>query len=157
MSYKIKLRKGPKPLPLKERFLRHVKVCGEQECWPWLGHTSDKGYGKFLMGRQAVLAHTVSYQLFVGPIPEGKEVDHLCHNRICQNPSHLEAVTHTVNIQRGDRSKYGGPVNRAKTHCPKGHPYDEGNTHITVDGRRKCRTCDRERHRKKGGFGCLIR
>src|SRR5258706_516480 len=76
-------------------------------CWMWTGHNTtaraDKGgltYGHIKMGKTQKCVHRVSYEKFVGPIPDGYEIDHLCNNTLCYNPKHLEAVTPQVNKQR---------------------------------------------------------
>lgn len=83
---------------LLERF--EAKVNRSGECWLWLGYINDKGYGSFSVEGKPKRAHRVSYELFVGEIPEGLELDHLCHTNACVNPKHLEAVTHQVNMSR---------------------------------------------------------
>lgn len=85
-----------------------------------------------------MIAHRVAYETWVGPIPDGLTIDHLCRNRLCIEPTHLEPVTNRENIQRGGNS--------LKTHCPQGHPYDEVNT-ASRNNRRYCRTCERVRCR----------
>lgn len=88
--------------PMAERFWALVDRRGPDECWPWLGGKIDTGYGRF--GHEdgrVVPAHQVAYQLGHGqPVPAGLEPDHTCHRRDCQNPAHLEAVTHRENLRR---------------------------------------------------------
>ena len=98
------------------------------------------------------LAHRFAYETFVGPIPEGLTIDHLCRIRHCVNPEHLEAVTDRVNILRGE----GISAQHARaTHCPQGHPYDLINTYVAPDGDRDCRDCRRQsmvRYRQRHGL-----
>ncbi len=126
-----------------EKFLRYVqKPEDPTACWIWCGWTNPKGYGKT---SNSGLAHRVSYELFREPIPEGLEIDHLCRIRNCVNPDHLEVVTHRTNVIRGTMIDVNSAKQRAKTHCPKGHPYSEENTYISgANKSRHCRTCRRE-------------
>lgn len=117
-------------------------------CWVWQGYTCE-GYGritaKFPDGtRRTVLNHRAAYQTLVGPIPDDAEMDHLCRVRACWNPWHLDPVTRTVNLLRGLGPQTARMAQRAKTHCPQGHPYDEANT-ARRGSRRHCRACDRDR------------
>lgn len=106
-------------------------------CWLWTNRITTGGYGSFTLDGYPFPAHRASYEVFVGPIPEGMELDHLCRNRACINPDHLEPVTRRENALRGL-----SPVsaNARKTHCPKGHAYDEANTYIWR-GSRHCIAC----------------
>jgi hypothetical protein len=134
---------GPKPKPLAERFWPKVDRRSSDDCWPWLGFVDNKGYGQLRVGssrdgtRRLKSSHRVAYELTKGPVPEGLELDHLCRNPPCCNPSHLEAVTHHENILRGE----GWAINGTKTHCIRGHPFDEVNTYINPRGERQCRAC----------------
>jgi len=123
-----------------ERLLASVATAGEG-CWLWQG-TVLEGYGVFNWqgGRQK--AHRAVYELLRGQIPDGKELDHLCRVTQCVRPSHLEPVTHGENVLRGE-----SPSARCarKTHCKKGHAFDEANTRYDRHGHRTCRTCDRMR------------
>lgn len=116
-------------------------------CWLWTGALNKRtGYGNF--GKPQKLPHRVAYELCVGPIPEGLELDHLCRIRHCVNPTHLEPVTTQVNQLR---STSVSARNAVKTHCDNGHLFDEKNTLISR-GRRTCRACNRDktqRHRAK--------
>ena len=114
-------------------------------CWLWTAAKGKAGYGLFSYGGRKsphlVLTHRITYQLLVGPIPVGLELDHLCRNTICCSPQHLEAVTHRENMIRGNVHS-NGREQAAKTHCPQGHPYDLFNT-IYKKGSRYCRECHR--------------
>jgi hypothetical protein len=123
------------------RFL--ARIDRTESCWLWTGTKGSAGYGQMYLSwaRRPVLAHRLAYLLFVGPVDDGLQLDHLCRVRHCVNPDHLEPVTQQENIRRGD----GGIRNRVKTHCPKGHPYDEVNTRWCRRGNgkafRMCRAC----------------
>lgn len=120
---------------LAERFWSSVRRDGADECWLWTKSPSSP-YGRFaLSGNATIAAHRFAYQLLVGPIPAGLELDHLCRQKKCVNPAHLEVVTSKINNQR--RSAI-------ITHCPQGHPYDGDNLYVRPDGRRRCRECSRQ-------------
>lgn len=91
-------------------------------------------------------AHRYAYEHFIGPIPEGLQVDHLCRVRNCVNPDHLEAVTCRENVLRGDGV---AAANARATHCPQGHAYDEANTYTWTNGGRHCRACARIKTREQ--------
>ncbi len=131
-----------------ERFWSMVDTsAGLFGCWEWLAHRVG-GYGHISWRGKDRPAHRVGYELLVGPVPDGKQLDHLCRNRGCVNPAHLEPVSQAENMARGvcwDR-------NRRKTHCPAGHPYDAQNT-LTRPGphglTRRCAACHRDRERER--------
>jgi len=108
-------------------------------CWEWVAARNNGGYGKFTISRTGwMLAHRWSYLHYVGPVPDGLQLDHLCRNRACVRPDHLEAVTAQVNLLRG---KTVAASNAAKTHCPRGHELAGANLYRRSDGRRECRAC----------------
>lgn len=108
-------------------------------CRVWTGACDPKGYGMINNGPpegKTVRAHRIAYTILVGPIPDGLELDHLCRRRDCWNPDHLEPVTTAENSSRGRSWTHQA----AKTHCPKGHPFDVDNTYES-NGKRHCREC----------------
>jgi hypothetical protein len=107
-------------------------------CWEWTAHLNYKGYGKVSLHGACKSVHRVMYQLLVGPIPDGLDLDHLCRNRACGNPDHLEPVPKRTNILRGQGL---AAKNARKTHCKHGHEFTTENTRITPIGHRECRTC----------------
>lgn len=142
-----------KMLSVEERFWAKVNKNGPlwkgTPCWVWIASRNENGYGYFGPGMhhspRLVRVHRYAYELLVGPIPEGLTIDHLCRNRPCVNPAHMETVTNKENILRGLST---GAHNARKTHCPQGHPYDLFNTYLRRDkGRtgRNCRACDNAR------------
>jgi hypothetical protein len=125
------------------QFWSHVDRKSDSECWNWTASKSSKGYGQFKINGKTIGAHVVSYFLLRGDYPKGLHLDHLCRNRACVNPTHLEPVTCKTNIQRGETGKH----QRDKTHCPKGHEYTAENTifYTNKSGKtsRYCRMCGR--------------
>ena len=130
------------------RFWQKVNVLPGDGCWEWTASVNEHGYGQFYNGITMCLAHRYSYELHVGPIPAGLVTDHLCRNIRCVRPDHLEPVPQRVNAQRGIHPQGADHFHGRKTHCPKGHPYDEVNTRITSTGRRECRACRSEYQRQ---------
>ena len=112
-------------------------VVREDGCIVWSGSKIWNGYGQSVLYGVNALVHRSVYEHFRGKIPDGLVLDHLCRNRACANPYHLEAVTASVNSRRGENH------NKGKTHCKRGHPLSGGNLYITPDGRRLCRECRR--------------
>ena len=120
-------------------------------CWVWMASRKRGGYGQFGAGRRGegmVYAHRFAYERLVGPIPDGLELDHICHNdsgcpggptcahRRCVNLAHIKTVTHAENLRRG------ASAHRLLTHCPQGHTYSEANTY-RWNNQRFCRTCSK--------------
>lgn len=122
------------------RFLSRFKVS--DGCWEWKDRKVKDGYGQFKIKNTYYRAHRYSYFVFVGPIPDGLTIDHLCNNTSCVNPEHLKSATLRENLMRGGSL---GAVNSRKTHCKYGHPFSEENTiyyeRDGVPGRRRCRAC----------------
>lgn len=112
------------------------------DCIIWTGTKNGDGYGR--IGRKFV--HRMAFEEAGGVLIKGMEIDHLCGNRACYNAEHLEQVSHKVNTLRGDTIT---ARHARKTHCPRGHAYDEANTYIAKDGSRNCRKCIVIRTREK--------
>lgn len=144
MSNKI----GTVRRPALERFAEKVALT-DTGCIEWIGGLNGVGYGQFYVGRTSLdetgktYAHRWSYEYHVGPIPDGLHLDHLCRNRSCVNPEHLEPVTVRENVMRGESPS---ATHAKKTHCPEGHPYSGDNLYVhPIKGTRHCRTCGRVR------------
>lgn len=127
-----------KALPDAQRF---ALTCARAEsgCWEWLGARKPAGYGQFRFRGSNWNAHRVAYTLYVGEVSADLTLDHLCRNKGCVNPEHLEPVTAAVNTQRWSDSI---------THCPQGHAFADQNP-IVKNGHRSCRLCHQERTRKR--------
>jgi hypothetical protein len=133
---------------LLKRFEKRT-VKSASNCWDWIGTKNETGYGKIVVGwkenNQPVhrFAHRVSYELFVGLIPTGLEIDHLCRNHGCVNPNHLEAVTHKENVRRGILPEMMRKKMNEMTHCKRGHSFSGDNLLHQGENRklRLCKTC----------------
>lgn len=128
-------------VPMEERFKSRIQVDPETGCWEWQGPRRPDGYGAIGEGGRGgkiVRTHRYSYELHKGPIPDGLHIDHLCRNRGCCNPDHLEAVPQAENNRRAFANY---------THCPHGHELPPK----TVPGVRRgqCRTCERDRYHRR--------
>ena len=138
--------KGPEPRSVLDRWSEKVQVGEPDECWPFVGTMDGNGYGLFWIGPRRMpwperdRAHRIAYRLAHGSIPDGLQIDHICRNRCCVNPAHLQAVTLEENVALGGTRR---------THCPKGHTYDETNTYRNPNtGHRACRACLRDYQRR---------
>jgi len=133
--------RGPSTKTPYERFL--PKVNKTKSCWNWVGWRNPAGYGQFRNNGKKIPSHRWSYEYFVGPIPRGLVIDHLCRNPSCVNPRHLEPVTIGENFARGENFQ------RNKMKCKRGHRFIESNIYRHVNGRwRRCRICHVEFQRK---------
>jgi hypothetical protein len=143
------LRKPKRKLSLRERFDAKWVCDDVTGCWNWTAQIDRNGYGKFCKNAYPALAHRVSYELHVGPIPNGLFLDHLCRNRSCVNPKHLEPVTNRENGLRGIGPAASRKRNLAKTHCKYGHPLSGDNIIISKwNGQRVCLACRLARKRQ---------
>ena len=136
-----------KPTPIDvdeiwERMLPLVNKGAPDGCWQWTGQTDRGGYGKYVWQPDTYITHRIAYQALVGDIPEHLEIDHLCRNRACCNPEHLEPVAHLENVRRGVNAWESGSRVLADV-CKNGHERTEGNTYRRADGARVCRPCKR--------------
>lgn len=125
------------------RFWASFRVA-DSGCWEWQGAIDPNGYGRSRRGSEQY-SHRRAYAMAKGPIPSGLTIDHLCRNRACGNPAHLEAVSHRTNILRSPIQV--AAVNARKVRCLHGHLFSDGNTRFTKDGARACRTCAVVRNR----------
>ena len=126
----------------EERFNSKFIVAPDSGCWLWMSPVSKDGYGQFSVGKKSHKAHRFSYERYIGGIPEGLQLDHLCKTTICVNPRHLEVVTAKENISRSDS------YNRNKTHCRHGHEFTESNTYTSPKSFRGCRICIKTRAKR---------
>jgi hypothetical protein len=136
-----------------ERVCEKLRHDGDADCWLWIGPLDADGYAAQMKvgsrtdgSRSAVRPHRWMYEHFIGPIPTGLVIDHLCRQRNCLNPLHMEAVTTEENTARGARA--------TMTHCHRGHVFAGLNLRISASGGRVCKTCFREyqaRYQKANG------
>lgn len=129
-----------------ERFWIKVNKAGAEECWPWVGGFDAYGYGSFNDGQKTVKSHRFAYEQLIGNLSAGLSLDHLCRNRACVNPHHMEQVTRGENVLRSPINITA--INARKTHCNNGHSLSDAYVDKTK-GWRKCRQCHSERRRKQ--------
>lgn len=120
---------------LSKRFSE--KVAKTNQCWNWNGFIGRNGYGTIQINKKPVLVHRLSYELYIGKIKRGLQIDHLCRNRRCVNPKHLEPVTAKINVLRGIGL---AAINSRKSECKRGHKFNSKNTRL-YNGQRICRIC----------------
>jgi len=131
----------------KETRIRHLllgKIITENGCWINHRKPREDGY----VSRNGSYQHRISYELLVGEIPHGKHIDHLCRNRACFNPEHLEPVEPAENLRRGLSSQSSRIRATYRTHCPNGHEYTDSNKGVWTGGTKRCKTCQRYRQIK---------
>jgi len=135
-----------------ERFWSKVQPPESSGCWNWLSTVADNGYGRFSLGQgrksnqnRSLLAHRLAYKMVVGDIPKNRQIDHLCRNRKCVNPYHMEIVTRKENILRGFSP---AAINSRKTECQRGHVFTSTVRRINGSTFRRCKTCHAANARK---------
>lgn len=140
------MKPGTKPIPVVDRILRRCEITAGG-CLVFNG-SRVTGYGQVRVNGTSKLVHRVMYEARFGPVPSHLDLDHLCRNRACCRPEHLEPVTRRENARRGLKGAL-------TTHCPSGHAYDEPNTYVTKTGHRQCRQCharrENDRNRRRHG------
>jgi hypothetical protein len=139
-----------RPMSLLQSMRYEVSPTG---CWVWSGLRKANGYGIVHVSRKTCgtplrrHAHRVMYQLLVGEVPDGLTLDHLCRNRACVNPGHLEPVSNAENVLRGNSPP---AVNARRQSCRRGHEYTAETTYVAPgSGKRSCRICDRDREKRR--------
>lgn len=126
-----------RPFNSVEKLLQ-TRVNKTETCWNWTGCVANNGYSKLRIQNKHTSAHRIFYKWFKGEIEDGLQIDHLCRNKLCVNPGHLEAVTPKINILR---SEGVGAKNSRRNSCIRNHPLSGENLYMTPDGRRECKVC----------------
>lgn len=130
---------------VRQKIQEGVRICEKTGCWIWEKGKTSCGYGATYCEGIFFSTHVSSYELYIGPVERGFELDHLCRNRSCCNPNHLEKVLHRENLIRSPISRTF--QNIQATHCPQGHEYNSENT-IVRRNARECLQCKRDRDRR---------
>lgn len=125
---------------VRQYVMNRVVIHPKSKCWIWTNAQQGGGYGKAKFQGKQSTAHRLSYIAFEGPIASGLCLDHICRNRLCVNPLHLEPVTQVENRRRGLQMS----LRVDKTHCINGHPYTDGNTYKDRKGVNRCMECARQ-------------
>ena len=133
------MKRVPKRSSLRERLLSKAIINPETGCWEWAGAKTPSGYGTLRRDGRTVYAHRTAYDLIERAIPAGLVIDHLCRNRACINPAHLEPVSQRENMMRSPVAL--AALNAQKTCCKHGHEFTSENTYIKPNGGRDCRAC----------------
>jgi hypothetical protein len=118
-----------------KRVLSRLVIDPTSGCLNWTASTQSGGYGQTMVNRRNYYTHRLMYRWFVGPIPAGHQLDHLCRNRRCAAPAHLEPVSHRENALRSPL------VTGLRAKCRKGHPLDASNLWVEASGTRRCLIC----------------
>lgn len=130
-----------------KKFLKERVSIDQSGCWNWKLYTRKDGYGQITTKQGVDVAHRTAYMVFIGEIPNDLVVDHLCRNRKCINPKHVELVSRGENVLRGET---GAGINSRKKVCLNGHPFSKENTYIRVQKKngklaRNCKACRKNR------------
>ena len=132
---------------LRKRIMDRVQIDPASGCWIWTGSKYPSGRGRITVAGRRWTIYRATYTEWIGPIPEGLVLDHfVCERGECCNPEHVRPATQRENVLRGDTISSRAAAARA---CPAGHEYSGTNLYIRPNGKRHCRACDREIHRRQ--------
>lgn len=126
-----------------EKLLSHIGISNHNfyegtACWEWLLSQNTYGYGKIWLNKKTVQTHRLMFEYYCGSICPDLTINHLCRNRNCCNPIHLEQISNKENVLKGTGIS---AINAKKTHCIHSHEFTPDNTYITPDNKRNCKTC----------------